>query len=89
MSVIMVRNSRKAVQMIKARNNRAHRKYHIDRANHLRMQADKWKEDVIASAIQHFGFLPDDVKEKVDTEYNDLMLGAIAEENRKCMDEKH
>jgi rRNA processing protein Krr1/Pno1 len=77
--------SNKAIKMLKAKANREHRKFHIEKAEQMREQAKEW----LASAIEYCIASGFDAKEEINVAYNDMMLEAIAEENRKCMDRKH
>lgn len=88
--------NRVGVKMLKRRENRSHRKYHLDEAKRLRDRANTFKRDYeeqIASA-HSTGLINDAMRDEcikeVDRLYHGMLSEAIAEENSKCMDEgKH
>ncbi len=78
---------RRQAQMIKRRNAREHRKFHLDKANEMRAHAEEFKDVQEKQAIAIFGYVPKDIQEIITNNYTNTLAEAIAEENSKCVDD--
>jgi hypothetical protein len=83
--------NKRAVKIMRNKVIRAHKKFHIDRAEHMRKQATEHNKSLINAANQYFGvgYVPMDTLEEISAIYDNMMAEAIAEENGKCMERTH
>jgi len=76
---------RKGIKMMKLKANREHRKFHIEKAEAMRVEAKAWHD----AAIQYADAAGFNAKDEIEDAYINMLAEAVAEENRKCMEGQH
>lgn len=84
---IIVKQTRTISKILKKRDVAAHRRMHLKRAQFIREDAERYKDDMMRQQIEETGsrFIPDSIMEEIDTQYHNMLSEALAEENAKCM----